>query len=98
MLDDKKFKKHMIAVISAVNKAVGMLSNDMDGLVSMLKKLGKTHVKYNVEEAHYPVVGQALLGTLSDALGDKLTAEDKAAWEEIYGVISSTMIAGANEE
>ncbi len=99
MFEDKKFMVHMKAVIGAVDKAVGMLeAQDMDSLVAMLKPLGKRHVKYGVIEAHYPIVGEALLGTFSDALGDKLTAEDKAAWEEIYGVISSTMIEGANED
>ena len=96
MFRDEKFMKHMVGVIGTVDKAVGMLaSEDMDELVTILKGLGKRHVQYGVVEAYYPVVGQALLGTLNDALGDKLTTEDKAAWAEIYGVISSTMIEGA---
>mmetsp|Transcript_11344 Transcript_11344/g.17009 ORF Transcript_11344/g.17009 Transcript_11344/m.17009 type:complete len:153 (+) Transcript_11344:22-480(+) len=87
--------RHAKSVVSAVNKAVEMLGEDLDPLVTMLKALGKKHVKYGVVAAHYDVVGQALLATLGAALGDKFTDEVKAAWTEIYGVISSTMIAGA---
>ena len=86
---------HAKSVVSAVNKAVEMLGEDLDPLVAMLKALGKKHVNYGVVAAHYDVVGQALLATLGAALGDKFTDEVKAAWTEIYGVISSTMIAGA---
>lgn len=88
-------KKHAKGVISTVNTAVGMLEPDLDGLVAILKKLGRTHKIYGIVEAHYPVVGQALLETLNDALGEAFTPDVKAAWTEIYGVISSTMIAGA---
>ena len=89
------FKKHARAVISTVNAAVGMLETDLDKLIGILKGLGERHKTYGVLEAHYPVVGQALVETLTDALGDAFTVDVKAAWEEIYGVISSTMIEGA---
>lgn len=95
MFADPKFMKHMKGVISFVNVAVGMLQPDLDGVVVVLKDLGKKHKRYGVLEAHYPVVGEALIGTLSDALGDAFTPDVKDAWVELYGVISSTMIAGA---
>ena len=89
------FKKHAAGVISTVNTAIGMLEPNLDGLVEVLKNLGRKHKVYGVLEAHYPIVGEALIGTLSDALGDNFTPDIKAAWVELYGVISSTMIAGA---
>jgi hemoglobin-like flavoprotein len=95
MFADPKFKKHASGVIATVNVAIGMLGPNLDDLVVVLKDLGKKHVRYGVLEAHYPVVGGALIGTLTDALGEAFTPEVKAAWEEIWGVISSTMIAGA---
>jgi hemoglobin-like flavoprotein len=90
------FKKHATGVIKTVNAAVGMLaSSDMNQLITVLKGLGKRHVAYGVQAEHYPIVGQGLVETLSDALGDAFTDEVKAGWVEIYGVISDTMIAGA---
>ena len=41
---------------------------------------------------HYDVVGQALLATLEAGLGAEWTAQVKAAWIAVYGVISTTMI------
>lgn len=86
---------HAKKVVGAVNKSVEMLGEDLDPLVTILKALGKKHVKYGVLAAHYDIIGQALLATLGTALGDKFTDEVKGAWAEIWGVISSTMIAGA---
>ncbi len=95
MFADPAFKAHASKVISTVNTAVGMLQPDLDGLVKVLKELGKKHKRYGVLEAHYAVVGEALIGTLSDALGEAFDADVKAAWVELYGVISTTMISGA---
>ena len=92
------FKKHATGVISTVNTAVGMLEPDLSGLVAILTNLGKKHKAYGVEKAHYGLVGEALIGTLSDAMGEAFTAEVKAAWVETYGVISATMIAGSGYE
>ena len=45
-----------------------------------------------------PAPSQALLSTLEEGLGDHFTDEVKAAWTAVYGVVSSTMIAGAEYE
>ena len=47
---------------------------------------------YGVLPVHYDVVGQALLATLEGGLGAEWTAQVKAAWIAVYGVISTTMI------
>ncbi len=95
MYESAKFKKHTAGVIKTVNTAVGMLGPDLTPLVKVLKGLGKRHVKYGVLEAHYAVVGQALIETLAAALQDAFTDEVKAAWVDVWGVISGTMIEGA---
>lgn len=53
--------------------------------------------QYGVVEAHYAVVGGALLATLEAALSPsgKWTPEAKGAWTAVYGVIASTMKDGA---
>ena len=45
-----------------------------------------------MEPAHYDVVGEALLATLSDALGDAFDAETNGAWVAVYGIVQKTMI------
>ncbi|GAB3371457.1 globin domain-containing protein [Spongiibacter taiwanensis] len=71
--------------------------NNLDGLVPVVKRLGERHVGYGVETGHYVTVGNALLDTLEKGLGDDFTPEVKEAWTVVYGVLSSTMIAAADE-
>lgn len=92
-----RLKKHGAGVVSTLNTAIGMLGPDLEPLVIILKDLGARHAKYGVLEAHFPIVGQALIETLAAALGDKFTDDVKAAWVAIYGVVQSNMVAGMNE-
>lgn len=87
-----KLKKHAVGVVETVSTAVGMLRN-LDKLVPVLEDLGTTHVGYGVAEAHYDVVGQALIDTLAAGLGDKFTPHVKDAWLAVWGIIATTMKA-----
>ena len=94
------FKKHSTGVISNVTAAVGLLEKgDMDTLTTVLKELGQKHLAYGLklQKAHYDLVGQALIDTLSTALGEDFTDDVKNAWIGVYGVIATTMMAGAAE-
>lgn len=83
------------------NKLMTMLGaavaglNNLDALIPVLKDLGKRHVGYNVKPSHYNTVGEALLDTLSEGLGDDFTPEVKTAWATVYGTMSSVMIEAA---
>lgn len=69
--------------------------DEIGDLVPAVQDMGRRHVNYGVREEHYPIVGRALLETLETALGDEFTPETKAAWTDVYGVLSSTMIDAA---
>ena len=97
LYESPALKRHALAVMKTVGTAVSMLDN-VEGLLPVLEGLGNKHVKYGVLPVHYPIVGQALLDTLALGLGEAFTPALKAAWAEIYGVVSSTMIKGANKE
>mmetsp|Transcript_32874 Transcript_32874/g.49604 ORF Transcript_32874/g.49604 Transcript_32874/m.49604 type:complete len:328 (-) Transcript_32874:31-1014(-) len=96
----EKFLRHARGVIGMVDTAVDLLEKDsMDVLTKALKSLGARHSKYGVVEAHYPVVGQALLDTLGKALGENdFTDGVKEGWSDVYGLISKTMQEGALED
>ena len=66
-------------------------------LLPVLRSLGARHAGYRVREEHYDTVGAALILTLEQGLGTAFTAEARAAWVELYGVIARTMIEGAQE-
>ena len=96
MFDSNKFKKHAAGVIRMLNKAIEMLGPDMDPLLKILKGLGKRHAGYGVKKEHYPVIGQALIETLDDAMGDDFTDEVKSTWVEVWTIISATMMEGSD--
>jgi nitric oxide dioxygenase len=65
-----------------------------DRLEGALLDLGKKHQGYRVVNQHYPLVGAALLNTLSSFLGSQWSPELEAAWKAAYGVIAETMLKG----
>lgn len=89
--DMKSQGRKLMAMITV---AVKGLSN-LESIVPAVQDLGKRHVKYDVKEEHYAVVGSSLLWTLEKGLGDAFTPETKDAWATVYGVLSSTMIDAA---
>ena len=83
-------------LMDSLHFAVGKL-NDLPTLVPVLKKMGARHIKYGTLDAHYPLVGAALLHTLSMAMGKDWTPETKTAWTKVYGIVADTMMEGARE-
>jgi len=63
----------------------------LDTLVPAARALGARHIDYGVRDADYAPVAEALLWTLSEALGEAFTAETKAAWIEAYTVLAGQM-------
>eukprot|EP00470_Lotharella_oceanica_P006262 CAMPEP_0170176996 /NCGR_PEP_ID=MMETSP0040_2-20121228/9734_1 /TAXON_ID=641309 /ORGANISM="Lotharella oceanica, Strain CCMP622" /LENGTH=200 /DNA_ID=CAMNT_0010419477 /DNA_START=148 /DNA_END=751 /DNA_ORIENTATION=- len=70
---------HADGVMDTVDFAVQRLDN-LGEVVPALQKLGAMHAKYKVLPAHFPIVGQALLKTLGDGLGEHWTSEVEVAW------------------
>ena len=79
-------RKLMQVLATAVN---GL--DDLPALVPVVQDLGRRHVRYGVTDAHYGVVGEALLWTLGQGLGDGFTPAVKEAWIVVYTVLADTM-------
>jgi hemoglobin-like flavoprotein len=62
---------------------------------SILKDLGKRHVKYGAVLTDYPLVGDALLQALEKHLGEAWNPNVKHAWTLAYQSIADTMAEGA---
>ena len=84
-------KRKLMAVLST---CIGKL-NDLAALGPVLRGLGARHVTYGTRPEHYAVVGDALLWTLEQGLGEAFTPEIRRAWTRIYELLSTTMMAGA---
>ncbi|GAB4537651.1 MAG: hypothetical protein Tsb0014_26630 [Pleurocapsa sp.] len=67
-----------------------------DVLGGALRGLGARHVKYGALPEHYPLVGNALLTTFEQYLGDGWTPQVKQAWVDAYGAITEIMLDGAD--
>ena len=67
-----------------------------DALTETLKGLGTRHVQYGALPEHYPLVGNSLLKTFEQYLGDDWTDEVKQAWLDAYWVITKIMLQGAD--
>ncbi|ERN40599.1 hemoglobin-like flavoprotein [Rubidibacter lacunae KORDI 51-2] len=67
-----------------------------DALTKALKGLGARHVRYGALPEHYPLVGNTLLKTFAQYLGDAWTPATEKAWTEVYGVITEVMLDGAD--
>jgi hemoglobin-like flavoprotein len=71
--------------------------DDLPAIVPVVEALGRRHAGYGVQVRHYPTVGDALLWTLQAGLGDAFTPEARRAWAHAYEILSSVMIAAAED-
>ena len=78
--------KLMQMITAAVN---GL--NRLEALLPGVRQLGARHGTYGVRDEHYDTVATALLWTLEQGLQHEFTAEVKAAWIKVYGVLSQVM-------
>lgn len=67
----------------------------LDSIVPAVEDLGRRHVDYQVTDEMYDTVGEALLWTLEQGLGDTFTPEVKQAWAETYNTLADVMKSAA---
>tara|TARA_B100000676_G_C17949171_1_gene771016 strand:- start:677 stop:1084 length:408 start_codon:yes stop_codon:yes gene_type:complete len=82
-------------LMSMIGVAVKGLDR-LDSIVPAVQKLGERHKDYGVKPEDYDTVGQALLWTLDQGLGDAFDAETESAWTAAYTLLASTMVDAAN--
>lgn len=85
--DMREQKKKLMAMLGL---AVTNLHKP-DTVVPALQALGRQHVAFGTQAAHYAPVGEALLWTLEQGLGPDFTPEVREAWTETYGLVARVM-------
>ena len=73
-----------------ISIAVEGLDN-LDDIVPAIQDLGVKHLEYGVKNSQYDTVGESLLWTLGQGLGDAFTTEVMSAWTDVYDLLASTM-------
>lgn len=62
-------------------------------LAPVIERIVHKHVSVGIRTEHYPIVGEHLIGAISEVLGDQATPELLAAWVEAYGLLADALIA-----
>lgn len=82
-------------LMTTISVAIGAL-NRPDQLAPIVENLGARHVEYGVRSADYEPVGEALLWTLKEALGEEADGDLLAGWRSVYAWLASLMQQGAD--
>lgn len=91
-----KMLNHFHLLFNTIDAAITLMNTGkLNELVTVLIGLGRRHAKYGVVDAHYPVVGEALIYTLQTALGDAFTEEVREEWIKLYALITEKMLQGS---
>ncbi|HZQ73225.1 MAG TPA: globin family protein [Burkholderiales bacterium] len=85
--DMREQGRNLTAMVSV---AVGGLARP-ERIERAVRQLGRRHAAYGVEQAHYEVVGAALLWALEKTLGEAFTPEARQAWARAYELLSGMM-------
>jgi hemoglobin-like flavoprotein len=87
-------KKKLMSMLGMV---VGNLQH-VDKLIPPAQALGRRHAGYGVVDGYYEVVGDALIWTLEQGLGQAFTAGVKEAWVTAYTTLATVMKEAANAQ
>lgn len=85
--------RKLMATLGLVVKGL----KDLKRILPAVRSLGARHVEYGTEPEHYATVGEALLWTLEQGLGDAFTPETREAWTQAYELVAGQMIEAASE-
>lgn len=83
-------------LMQTLGVAVSSLTK-LETILPVVQDLGRRHVDYGVPDESYQTVGQALLWTLEQGLGEAFTTELKDAWTQTYVTLSEVMLEASGE-
>ncbi|EHK87674.1 oxidoreductase FAD/NAD(P)-binding domain-containing protein [Saccharomonospora azurea SZMC 14600] len=78
------------AVVAFAEYLVGERQADFTPIA---ERVAHKHVSLGVQPAQYTIVGRYLLGAVAKVLGDAVTDEVRAAWDEVYWLCACHLIA-----
>jgi len=90
--EPKDQAKKLVMMLSMIVSKLDAL----DTIIDQIKGLAKRHDKYGAKEAHYAVVGECLIWTLQQGLGEEWNKETEDAWIAAFTILSGAMIQAQN--
>ena len=79
----RKLAQALTIVVTAIDRP--------EQIRGAVEALGRRNVGYGVRDEHYSTVGEALIWTLAQGLGDAFTSEVREAWAAAYSWLAFTM-------
>lgn len=92
-----KYATHAKAMVDMIDCAVAFLGPDLDSLTEHLMDLGRKHIKYGVQPEYLPIMVEAIVFSLQNVMGPKLSSEDTKNWINIFQLMVVKMCKGMKE-
>jgi nitric oxide dioxygenase len=78
---------------SVVAYAVQLINPEAPSFDHVLRRIAYKHVSLGIRPEQYTIVGHHLLAAVGEVLGDAVTPEVAAAWDEVYWLFATQLIA-----
>jgi len=78
---------------SVVAYAVQLVDPGAPSFAHVLRRIAYKHVSLGIRPEQYTIVGRNLLAAVGEVLGDAVTPEVAAAWDEVYWLFATQLIA-----
>ena len=66
--------------------------DNLEALGSAVELIAQKHSSLQIQPEHYPIVGENLLASIKEVLGEAATEEVINAWKEAYGFLANVLI------
>ncbi|MFF4160770.1 globin domain-containing protein [Streptomyces sp. NPDC001678] len=73
--------------------ATGLVENPDARPDAMLSRIAHKHASLGITADQYPIVQRHLFAAIAEVLGDAVTPEVAAAWDEVYWLMANALIA-----
>lgn len=78
---------------SVVAYAVNLIDPDAPDFTPVMHRIAHKHVSLGIRAQEYTIVGHHLMKAVGQVLGDAVTPEVAAAWDEVYWLFGCALIA-----
>jgi nitric oxide dioxygenase len=78
---------------SVVAYAVQLIDPSAPSFEHVMRRIAYKHISLGIRPEQYTIVGRYLLGAVGDVLGEAVTPEVGAAWNEVYWLFATQLIA-----
>lgn len=78
---------------SVVAYAVQLIDPDSPDFTPVMQRIAHKHVSLGIKATEYTIVGQNLMWAIGEVLGDAVTPEIAAAWDEVYWLFALQLVA-----